>query len=781
MKNKKLIQAGSLASLTLLAALASSTEARANEVAPSKSATSTPVTSETLKSVEASPISPAPTSVETSLTSPAPTSVETPSTSPAPAEKNTSTSLSSTESTNVAIPVKTTTPTESKTKEKEVVILHTNDIHGRLEEETNRNKTETTVVGLAKLDTIVKEEKSKDKQSTYLLDAGDAFQGLPISNASKGEDMANIMNKIGYDAMAVGNHEFDFSLETAKKYKEILKFPILSANTYANDVRLFEAHTILDKDKDAVGDELVVIGVTTPETATKTHPRNVQGVVFKDPITEVENIVKELVAKVPYKNYVVLAHLGNDASTLEAWRGSTLAKALSTNPLLKDKNVIVIDGHSHTIENAKFGNVSYTQTGSYLNNVGKVSFTAGSTTSNIALIPAKDATSLTANTEIANLVKSAKENFEKINSAVVIENNPVELSSARENVRVRETNLGNLVSDALYSYGNKGGFEQATDLAVFNGGGIRADIKKDSKVTKADIIKVLPFGNSVAQIEVTGQAIKDMFNVSLASTTQKNKETGELIKDENGQPLLEALGGFLHISGAKVYYDTNLEKENRILNIEILNQNTGLYEKLDLNKTYRLATNDFLAAGGDGYTMLGGARKEGPSVDEALAQFIKTANLSDYSVVNPNSRLISISSEEFAKLNSNISQPTVKPTEKTDGKAISPLTPSDKTKTETISPLTQAEKNMSQAVSSSHPTSSADKIKLTKDSQNSVSSKSKLNSTKTDKKLSTETNKKAKVLPKTSSSNASNSALPAELAAILLAAGLLTIKNKKAE
>ncbi|MBF0846578.1 bifunctional metallophosphatase/5'-nucleotidase, partial [Streptococcus danieliae] len=87
-------------------------------------------------------------------------------------------------------------------------------------------------------------------------DAGDALQGLPISNASKGEDMANIMNKIGYDAMAVGNHEFDFSLETAKKYKEILKFPILSANTYANDVRLFEAHTILDKDKDAVGDEL---------------------------------------------------------------------------------------------------------------------------------------------------------------------------------------------------------------------------------------------------------------------------------------------------------------------------------------------------------------------------------------------------------------------------------------------------------------------------------------------------------------------------------------------
>lgn len=106
------------------------------------------------------------------------------------------------------------------------------------------------------------------------MDAGDAFQGLPISNSSKGEECANILNRIGYDAMAVGNHEFDFGLDEVKKYKEILKFPLLSANTYVNGARLFEASMIVDKDKNVVGDEFVVIGVTTPETATKTHPRN---------------------------------------------------------------------------------------------------------------------------------------------------------------------------------------------------------------------------------------------------------------------------------------------------------------------------------------------------------------------------------------------------------------------------------------------------------------------------------------------------------------------------
>ena len=178
-----------------------------------------------------------------------------------------------------------------KTTEKDIVLVHTNDVHGRIVEEKGRDKN-TSVVGDAKLATVIENERAKKDQTTVVVDAGDAFQGLPISNSTKGEARAEILNKMNYDAMAVGNHEFDFGLDEAKKYKQILKFPLLSSNTYVNGARLFEASTIIDKDKSVKGDEVVVIGVTTPETATKTHPKNVQGVTFKDPIPEVLNVVK---------------------------------------------------------------------------------------------------------------------------------------------------------------------------------------------------------------------------------------------------------------------------------------------------------------------------------------------------------------------------------------------------------------------------------------------------------------------------------------------------------
>ena len=160
----------------------------------------------------------------------------------------------------------TATPAEEVAPQKEeadTVILHTNDVHGRIVEEKG-------VIGDAKLATVIEKEREKGNQTTLVVDAGDAFQGLPISNSTKGEARAKILNEMGYDAMAVGNHEFDFGLDEAKKYKEILNFPLLSSNTYVNGARLFEAATIVDKNKDVEGDEFVVIGVTTPETATKT-------------------------------------------------------------------------------------------------------------------------------------------------------------------------------------------------------------------------------------------------------------------------------------------------------------------------------------------------------------------------------------------------------------------------------------------------------------------------------------------------------------------------------
>ena len=550
-------------------------------------------------------------------------------------------------------PTDTAEPSSSaapKTTEKDIVLVHTNDVHGRIVEEKGRDKN-TSVVGDAKLATVIENERAKKDQTTVVLDAGDAFQGLPISNSTKGEARAEILNKINYDAMAVGNHEFDFGLDEAKKYKEILKFPLLSANTYVNGARLFETSTIIDKDKNVKGDEVVVIGVTTPETSTKTHPKNVQGVTFKDPIPEVLNVVKEIQAKAKttgddYKTYVVLAHLGVDTTTPDAWRGSTLADELSKSPLLEGKRVVVIDGHSHTVESKTYGdNVTYNQTGSYLNNIGKVTLKSNSLLGTPSLIKASETTNVKPNAEVKKLVDEIKAKYDAENAVVVVKNSPVELSGTRENVRVRETNLGNVVADSLYEYGQTG-FKNKTDIAVTNGGGLRETIAKDKPITKGSVIAVLPFGNTISQIKVSGKNILEMFEQSLGSILQVDK-AGKTVLDENGQPLLEPSGGFLQVSGVKVYYDTNLPTGKRVLRVEVKNHDTGAYDKLDLNRTYYLTTNDFLAAGGDGYTMLGGERQEGPSMDEAFKNYLEKADLTKYAVVNPNSRTISVDSKTY--------------------------------------------------------------------------------------------------------------------------------------
>ena len=556
-------------------------------------------------------------------------------------------------------------------EEQDTVILHTNDVHGRIVEEKG-------VIGDAKLATVIEKEREKSDQTTLVVDAGDAFQGLPISNSTKGEARAKILNEVGYDAMAVGNHEFDFGLDEAKKYKEILNFPLLSSNTYVNGARLFEAATIVDKNKDVEGDEFVVIGVTTPETATKTHPKNVKGVTFTEPIAEVNKVIEEIQAKAlaegkDYKHYVVLAHLGVDTTTPVEWRGSTLAEALSKNPLLKGKRVTVIDGHSHTVESTTYGdNVTYNQTGSYLHNVGKITYKSRQLLGNPTQIPAADAKKLEANPKIEKLVKDIKQKYDAENAVEVVSNSPVELNGDRENVRVRETNLGNVVADSLYQYGQTG-FSHPTDIAVTNGGGLRETIAKGKPITKGNVIAVLPFGNTITQIQVTGQQVLDMFEKSLGSILQVDK-AGKTVLDENGQPLLEPSGGFLQVSGVKVYYDTNLLSGKRVLAVQVKNHATGLYEKLDLAKIYYLATNDFLAAGGDGYTMLGGAREEGPSMDAAFEDYLKTADLTQYEKVNPNSRTISVDSKTFKLPEEGKEQEPAKPVEDQATKPTQPST-----------------------------------------------------------------------------------------------------------
>ena len=473
-----------------------------------------------------------------------------------------------------------------------VTVLHTNDVRGRMVEGDYNG-----VIGDALLSGIANDTRSKG--TTLVFDSGDSFQGLLISNSSKGEDMAAVMNAVGFDAMTVGNHEFDFGLDQLRRLSKQINFPIITSNVYVNGVRLFQPSTIVDKTPGIDGDEVVVIGVMTPETATKTHPRNLPGVSFTNPITEVKDVVDQVESNAraeckDYETYIVLAHFRIDTTTPVDWRGSTLEEALSNYAPLKGKRVLVLDGHSHTLHTATYGdNVIYNQTGSHLNNVGRVVYNSDRVLSYGVITHDEAKKNYQVNPTVKAMIDDIQAKYKAESSKVVIDNSPVKLSGDRMDVRVRETNLGNAVADALLDYGQSA-FTHKSNLAVTNGGGLRETIAKDKPITKGDIIAVLPFGNSVAQIQVTGQNIYDMFVKSLGSILQVD-ESGKNVFDENGQPLLEPSGGFLQVAGARVYYDTTLPTEKRILSIDILDPETGVYKPLNITETYYLVTNDFLA------------------------------------------------------------------------------------------------------------------------------------------------------------------------------------------
>ncbi|QRN50414.1 5'-nucleotidase C-terminal domain-containing protein [Macrococcoides bohemicum] len=517
------------------------------------------------------------------------------------------TEKATTQAATTEVPTTEKVTTETPAGPNSVKILHTNDMHGRLDAEDGR------VIGMAKVKTI------KDKeQPTLMFDSGDAFQGLPLSNFSKGADMAKAMNAVGYDAMTVGNHEFDFGFDTAMNYKKLLNFPILSSNVYKDGKSVYAPSAIIEKN----GKKYGVIGVTTPETATKTHPNNIIGVSFLDPVASVTAEMKKLQGKVDA--FIILSHLGIDTTTKEAWRGDNLATKIAGNKDFKNNAIVILDGHSHSvIENGELKNtVILAQTGTALANIGKVTFDLQDKVARnmkAAMIKEADSKEVTQDAKVKSIVDTAKDNFGKATSEVVFYN-PAQLQGERNHVRTRETNLGNAIADAMEAY-SVNGFDAAGDFAVTNGGGIRASIEGNKDVTIGDIIKVLPFGNTITQINVKGSDVKAMFEHALsAPVVEKDGKTG-----------LDANGAFLHISKSiKVHYDMTKPAGERVYAIEVFNKKTNKFEPLNNTKTYKVVTNDFLAVGGDGYTMLGGPREEGPSLDAVVRQYFKAANMTAY-------------------------------------------------------------------------------------------------------------------------------------------------------
>lgn len=444
----------------------------------------------------------------------------------------------------------------------ELYIFHTNDTHGRLTGSVE--STDADAFSSAKLAGYVQTLRALG-HNVLLLDAGDAVHGKVSANAFKGYSVINIMNRMGYDAMAVGNHEFDYGRERAVQLAKYAKFPVLSANFTDEKGNLVFKDMIV---KEFDGFKVGIFGLTTPEATTKANPKFFVGYTFQDTVATAKKCVEAL--KAQGCDYIIaLGHIGVDEES-----------PVTTYDVLDavDGIDLFIDGHSHTTfkEGKVYKNALIVSTGEYLKNVGVVKVTFGA--SNTATEESWLMSSADKNYSVLPEHKGTKKLLEGYTdyarqlSMQVVGHATEELVGEREFVRKQQTNLGSLITDAMRIMTD-------ADIAITNGGGIRATIKKGD-ITYNDILTVLPFGNWVVVKKMTGADILTVLEESVAN-----------------YPNLA--GGYMHVSGISFTFDAKKPGGSRI---DAKNVLVG-GKPIDLNETYIVATNNFLADGGDGSSL----------------------------------------------------------------------------------------------------------------------------------------------------------------------------------
>ncbi|CRZ33979.1 2',3'-cyclic-nucleotide 2'-phosphodiesterase (5'-nucleotidase family) [Herbinix hemicellulosilytica] len=476
-----------------------------------------------------------------------------------------------------------------------LVILHTNDTHGGDVAE------EGVSIGTAGVAQLVKDFEARGAE-VLLVSAGDAIQGDPLVNLNMGLNAIMFMNEAGYDLMVPGNHEFDFGFDNLKELEQKAKFPIISANILDKETGepVFKENMIIETKAGKIG----IFGLTTPETYTKANPKNVASLKFLAD-EELYECARQQVKKLTEAgaDYIIcVAHLGIDVES-EPNRSTDVIKNV-------DGIDVVIDGHSHSvIEGDKYGNTVLVSAGTKLSHVGAVTINKDGITAK--LITASEYSSVDSSVYKSIVIEAARINEMLSDKFATTE---VFLDGNREpGVRTKETNLGDFAADAILWAANNavGG---GVDLAITNGGGIRASIEIGD-VTMKDMKTVFPFGNTVAIVKVTGAQLLELLEASTCST-----------------PV--AIGAFPQVSGIEFTIDTTVPYVNgkqypdstyfapanpgaRIKNVKVNGKD------LDLDKTYTLATNDFLAAGGDTYYLLKNlsSYNTGVALEDALINY----------------------------------------------------------------------------------------------------------------------------------------------------------------
>lgn len=484
-----------------------------------------------------------------------------------------------------------------------VVILHTNDVHGAVE-------------GYAKVATLKKLFQDAGA-GVLLVDAGDFSQGETYVSTSQGKSAVELMNLAGYDAAAPGNHEFDYGFENLKELAELAKFPVLAANIFYDNTLAFDCHVV----KEIGGKKIGIFGLDTPETATKAHPAKIKGVTFqggeelyKTAQTEVDTLRNTEGVDV----VVCLGHLGIDEES--AANGNRSIDLLNHVTGID----VFIDGHSHsTLEEVKeatggtgkVGDTVLTSTGTKLASIGVIVLDDAGIT--VESVPA-EAVTVAGDDEVAAAAKAVVDVVKELYGKVFAKSE-VDLNGERDpGNRTQETNLGDLICDAMVWQVTKDGelsVPKENVVAVTNGGGIRASIAAGD-ITRDDVNKVLPFGNTVATVYITGNALLEALEASTFCTPT-------------------AVGGFPQVSGLRfsvdtaVAYDagenypnTTYAKPNSVNRVTIDSVNGYSF---DPNATYAVITNDFVAAGGDTYYTFSTSPDivdTGVPLDEALMAYI---------------------------------------------------------------------------------------------------------------------------------------------------------------
>lgn len=464
-----------------------------------------------------------------------------------------------------------------------LTIVHVNDVHGRISPDEREG-----AMGFGKFKAKLDQLRGEN-ENLLLLDAGDVLHGTIDINISQGEAMINLMNLLGFDAMTPGNHDFNYGYERLLELRDMAEFPILGANIVkeADGSSDFEPYTIIEFDGFKVG----IFGLSTEETKYKSHPKNTEGIKFENPVLVAEKMVKELKEQ-EVDVIIALVHLGIEGT----------AETTSKEVAEKVEGIdLIIDGHSHEELNEVIGDTLLVQTGNYLSNIGIVDLEieGGKVVKKEArLINTEELQDLEPDAEIEEEIRKIKERNEEVTD-VVVGVTKVDLDGERANVRTGETNLGNLITDVMRK-------STGADIAMTNGGGIRASIPA-GEVKIKDILTAFPFTNTLAVIEVTGEEI--------------------LAAMEHGVNLYpEQAGHFPHVSGMTYKFDPSKAVGERIVEVLVRGQ------PLVLDKKYTLVTNDFMASGGDGYTMF--ANKpfiaEGALLSDVLIEYFK-----EYKEVEP--------------------------------------------------------------------------------------------------------------------------------------------------